>query len=61
MEAVNNNRLIVVKALKEMGADVYLKCDGSLTLGNALNLAKNPEMLRLEKKYAKNIISAMIL
>lgn len=45
MEAVNNNRLIVVKALKEMGADVYLKCDGSLTLGNALNLAKNPEMI----------------
>lgn len=45
MEAVNNNRLIVAKALKGMGADVYLKCDGSLTLGNALNLAKSSEMI----------------
>ena len=45
MEAVDNGRIDLTKALKELGSDINLRCIGSGTCGNAMNLAKTKEMV----------------
>lgn len=44
MEAVKTERFELVKYLKENGSDIQHKCSGSLTNGNALNLARTEKM-----------------
>ena len=61
LEAVLKNRFEITKALVEMGADIHLKCRGSLIGGNALNVAYSPEMadylLKLGVEIEKNLSS----
>lgn len=61
MEAVDSGRIDLTKALKELGSDINLRCIGSGTCGNAMNLAKTNEMVEYLLEIGVEVIQCFEL